>query len=223
MIVNLPTHICVTRPQWVNMLETSEPCHFGPLWGKSPVHYPHKGTVMRKVCPCHGVISVYKTHGIPCVIWYYGVQYMKIYIEICLSLYLYKILCLVSFLIFHDSCLHVAWGIKELNKHTRSRLKPCFGRTFTYVIHNFLLSFYNISSCCWLVYLVVRLCLDIKLPAQKASNAGNVSIWWRHRHRITVMIRTRRNSYLKGMPSRSIHSHFPKKLPPYIPVCWLRV
>ena len=53
MMVRLPTHICVTRPQWVK-----ENRHHLRYSIKTTVDSNDKGPMTRKVCPCYDVIEM---------------------------------------------------------------------------------------------------------------------------------------------------------------------
>ena len=58
MMVSLPTHICVTRPQWVKPISEKQPVTLPLITITSmlpPVSPPHIGPITRKAFPCHYV------------------------------------------------------------------------------------------------------------------------------------------------------------------------
>ena len=53
MTVNLPTHICVTRPQWVNILTSSVKLPSLECWRTSSQTDMHKSTLIQVMTWCH--------------------------------------------------------------------------------------------------------------------------------------------------------------------------
>ena len=57
MMVSLLTHICITRPQWVNPLAFTSTCEISPRWMPQNTFHDKSWTLVQVLAWCHQVLA----------------------------------------------------------------------------------------------------------------------------------------------------------------------